>query len=77
MLGELKVIDHHVELYENDYMQCMKTYPISISKVILMAKIYHEYQYEKHTTVDKAMLNMHYSNCHDQWPQNPIRAVKT
>ena len=56
----------------------METYHISISKVISMAQIYHEYQYEKRETiVDKATLNMHYPNCNDQQPQNPIEAVKT
>ena len=56
----------------------METYPISISEVISMAQIYHEYQYEKcDTTVDKATLNMHYPNCKDQQPQNPIGVIKT
>ena len=75
---ELQVIDHHVELYANNLVQCMETYPISIYEVISMAQIYHEYQYEKRdTTIDKATLNMHYPNCNDQLPQNHVEAVKT
>ena len=75
---KLQETDYHVKLYANYEVQCMETYPISISKVISMTQIYHEYQYEKrNTTVDKATLNMHYPNCNDQQPQNPIEEVKT